>query len=174
MSMNDILDAVRRFDGVLELAPTPGSEYPEVAWGDHFLYFAPDGEVPQRVQPYATIITKDYPDDTLSRLSETGRWRVNIHVGRHRFADLLGEEPTAPGAETGWIMDFGDVKAAFQPIYDRLDHHYLNDIPGLENPTSENLAVWIWNELKPSLPALSEITVHETCTSGCRYRGPTV
>lgn len=58
-----------------------------------------------------------------------------------------------PGAQTGWIMDFGDVKAAFQPIYDRLDHHYLNDIPGLENPTSENLAVWIWNELKPSLPA---------------------
>ncbi|MDA3307040.1 MULTISPECIES: 6-carboxytetrahydropterin synthase QueD [Stenotrophomonas] len=78
-----------------------------------------------------------------------------------------------PGTQTGWIMDFGDVKAAFQPIYDRLDHHYLNDIPGLENPTSENLAVWIWNELKPSLPALSEITVHETCTSGCRYRGPT-
>lgn len=78
-----------------------------------------------------------------------------------------------PGAQTGWIMDFGDVKAAFQPIYDRLDHHYLNGIPGLENPTSENLAVWIWNELKPSLPALSEITVHETCTSGCRYRGPT-
>ncbi|WP_401741923.1 6-carboxytetrahydropterin synthase QueD [Stenotrophomonas geniculata] len=77
-----------------------------------------------------------------------------------------------PGAQTGWIMDFSDVKAAFQPIYDRLDHHYLNDIPGLENPTSENLAVWIWNELKPSLPALSEITVHETCTSGCRYRGP--
>jgi 6-pyruvoyltetrahydropterin/6-carboxytetrahydropterin synthase len=64
------------------------------------------------------------------------------------------------------------VRAAFQPIYDRLDHHYLNDIPGLENPTSENLAVWIWNELKPTLPALSEITVHETCTSGCRYRGP--
>lgn len=77
-----------------------------------------------------------------------------------------------PGAQTGWIMDFSDVKAAFQPIYDRLDHHYLNDIPGLENPTSENLAVWIWNELKPTLPALSEITVHETCTSGCRYRGP--
>lgn len=77
-----------------------------------------------------------------------------------------------PGPDTGWIMDFGDVKAAFQPIYDRLDHHYLNDIPGLENPTSENLAVWIWNELKPVLPALGEVTLHETCTSGCRYRGP--
>ena len=76
-----------------------------------------------------------------------------------------------PGAHSGWIMDFGDVKAAFQPIYDRLDHHYLNDIPGLENPTSERLAIWIWDELKPALPQLSEVTVHETCTSGCRYRG---
>lgn len=61
-------------------------------------------------------------------------FRVELHVS--------GE----PGAETGWIMDFGDIKAAFQPIYDRLDHHYLNDIEGLENPTSERLAIWIWNQ----------------------------
>ncbi|GAE51001.1 6-pyruvoyl tetrahydrobiopterin synthase [Xanthomonas arboricola pv. pruni MAFF 301420] len=86
-------------------------------------------------------------------------FRVELHVS--------GE----PGAETGWIMDFGDIKAAFQPIYDRLDHHYLNDIEGLENPTSERLAIWIWDQLKPALPQLSEIVVHETCTSGCRYRG---
>ena len=86
-------------------------------------------------------------------------FRVELHVGG------------VAGAETGWIMDFGDVKAAFQPIYDRLDHHYLNDIEGLENPTSERLAMWIWQQLKPSLPALSEVVIHETCTSGCRYRG---
>lgn len=77
-----------------------------------------------------------------------------------------------PGADTGWVMDFAEIKQAFQPIYDQLDHHYLNDIPGLENPTSENLARWIWERLKPALPLLSQITVHETCTSGCRYRGP--
>jgi 6-pyruvoyltetrahydropterin/6-carboxytetrahydropterin synthase len=76
-----------------------------------------------------------------------------------------------PGEDTGWIMDFGDIKAAFKPIYDQLDHHYLNDIEGLDNPTSERLAIWIWERLKPALPALSEIVVHETCTSGCRYRG---
>ena len=76
-----------------------------------------------------------------------------------------------PGDHSGWIMDFTDIKNAFQPIYGRLDHHYLNDVPGLENPTSENLARWIWNELKPVLPALSEVHVQETCTSGCRYRG---
>ena len=74
-------------------------------------------------------------------------------------------------AASGWVMDFADVKAAFQPTYDRLDHHYLNEIPGLENPTSENLARWIWNEMKPLLPLLSKVTVHETCTSGCVYDG---
>jgi 6-pyruvoyltetrahydropterin/6-carboxytetrahydropterin synthase len=68
-------------------------------------------------------------------------------------------------------MDFGDIKAAFAPIYARLDHHYLNDIEGLENPTSENLALWIWQELKPDLPLLSAIEIKETCTSGCVYRG---
>ena len=75
------------------------------------------------------------------------------------------------GAETGWVMDFADVKTAFQPLYDQLDHHYLNDIPGLENPTSERLAIWIWERLKPTLPQLSCVTVHETCTSGSRYTG---
>ena len=73
---------------------------------------------------------------------------------------------------TGWVMDFADIKRAFQPLYDQLDHHYLNDIEGLENPTSEVLARWIWDRLKPQLPLPSEILVHETCSSGCRYRGP--
>ena len=72
---------------------------------------------------------------------------------------------------TGWVMDFADLKSAFSPIYDQLDHHYLNDIPGLENPTSENLARWVWKALKPQLPQLSTIEIKETCTSGCIYRG---
>src|SRR5690606_1764938 len=57
-----------------------------------------------------------------------------------------------PGADSGWVMDFGDIKAAFRPLYERLDHHYLNEVEGLENPTSERLAVWIWERLKPALP----------------------
>ena len=72
---------------------------------------------------------------------------------------------------TGWVMDFAEVREAFQPTYDRLDHHYLNDVPGLENPTSENLARWIWEQMKPLLPLLDKVVVHETCTSGCVYRG---
>lgn len=71
----------------------------------------------------------------------------------------------------GWVQDFADIGVAFKPLFDRLDHHYLNEIPGLENPTSENLARWIWRHLKPGLPVLSAIVVRETCTTGCVYRG---
>ena len=73
---------------------------------------------------------------------------------------------------TGWIMDFADIKARFEPLYRQLDHNYLNDIEGLENPTSEILARWIWERLRPSLPQLSRVIVHETCTSGSVYEGP--
>lgn len=72
---------------------------------------------------------------------------------------------------TGWVMDFGDIKRHFEPIYRRLDHYYLNDIAGLENPTSEVLAMWIWQQLQPSLPQLCQVEIRETCTSGCIYRG---
>lgn len=72
---------------------------------------------------------------------------------------------------TGWVLDFAEIKEAFKPILDRLDHTYLNDIEGLANPTSENLARWIWDELKPRLAPLSKIVIRETCTSGCVYRG---
>jgi 6-pyruvoyltetrahydropterin/6-carboxytetrahydropterin synthase len=75
------------------------------------------------------------------------------------------------GERTGWVMDFADLKAAFQPIYDRLDHRYLNEIEGLENPTSEILARWIWRALRPNLQSLAEIEVRETCSTGCIYRG---
>jgi 6-pyruvoyltetrahydropterin/6-carboxytetrahydropterin synthase len=71
----------------------------------------------------------------------------------------------------GWVSDFADIKSAFQPILDQLDHSYLNEIDGLNNPTSENLARWIWNRLVGRLPGLSQLIVRETCTSGCRYRG---
>jgi 6-pyruvoyltetrahydropterin/6-carboxytetrahydropterin synthase len=71
----------------------------------------------------------------------------------------------------GWVMDFADMKAAFAPLFERIDHRYLNEITGLENPTSENLARWVWDELKPRLPLLDHVIVHETCTSACRYDG---
>lgn len=71
----------------------------------------------------------------------------------------------------GWLMDYADISAAFQPIWEMLDHHYLNEIPGLENPTSEIVAAWIWSRLKPKLPLLVEVVVAETCTARAVYRG---
>jgi 6-pyruvoyltetrahydropterin/6-carboxytetrahydropterin synthase len=74
-------------------------------------------------------------------------------------------------AVTGWIMDFADIKAAFDPLYKQLDHNYLNEIPGLENPTSEVLARWIWSHLAGNLPGLCRVVVRETCTSGATFIG---
>ncbi len=71
----------------------------------------------------------------------------------------------------GWVMDFAELKTAFAPLFEQLDHRYLNEIEGLENPTSENLARWIWERLRPALPLLSGVLVRETCTSACRYTG---
>ncbi len=93
MSMEHIIETVRGFDGSLVVIPDAGSGTPEIAWGDAFFYYAPDGEVPQHVQPYATIVTKDYPDDTSSKLDPPDRWRVNIHVDRETFVSLTGEQP---------------------------------------------------------------------------------
>lgn len=76
------------------------------------------------------------------------------------------------GDETGWVMDFADLSSAFAPLHDRLDHRYLNEVDGLENPTSEILAMWIWDRLEETLPELVRVDIHETCTSGCRYEGP--
>jgi 6-pyruvoyltetrahydropterin/6-carboxytetrahydropterin synthase len=78
------------------------------------------------------------------------------------------------GETTGWVLDFADIKRAFAPVHDQLDHRYLNEVAGLSNPTSENLARWIWDRLKPSLPMLSGVVVRETCTAGCVYEGPEV
>ena len=86
-------------------------------------------------------------------------FRVEIHVS--------GEVD----AHVGWVQDFAEIKAAFQPLFEQLDHNYLNDVAGLENPTSENLARWVWQRLKPGLPLLSKVVVHETCTCGAIYPG---
>ena len=71
----------------------------------------------------------------------------------------------------GWLMDYADLQKSFDPLHAALDHRLLNEVEGLENPTSENLAVWIWRRLKPSLEPLSEVVVHETCQARCSYRG---
>ncbi|MEU6307520.1 DUF6194 family protein [Streptomyces chartreusis] len=91
--MEQIIAAVRGLDGALVLLPGPEGDFPELAWGDAFFYHAPDGRIPLNTQPYGTIVTKDYPDDTVCDLDPPDRWRVNIHVDRATFEELTGEEP---------------------------------------------------------------------------------
>jgi 6-pyruvoyltetrahydropterin/6-carboxytetrahydropterin synthase len=76
-----------------------------------------------------------------------------------------------PVNEMGWVMDFAELKKICKPWIEVLDHSYLNEIEGLENPTSENIAVWLWDKLIKKLPELSAIEIMETCTSGCIYSG---
>jgi hypothetical protein len=93
MSMEQIIATVRGLAGALVLVPEPGGDFPEIAWGDAFFYYAPDGRIPQNTQPYGTIVTKNYPDDATSDLDPPGRWRVNVHVDGAMFRQLTGEEP---------------------------------------------------------------------------------
>jgi 6-pyruvoyltetrahydropterin/6-carboxytetrahydropterin synthase len=86
-------------------------------------------------------------------------FRVVVHI----------EGPVADSV--GWVRDFAELSCAMEPLLQRLDHYYLNEIEGLENPTSEVLAQWIWDRLLPALPDLSQVVVRETCTTGCVYRG---
>lgn len=87
-------------------------------------------------------------------------FRVELHVSG----------PLHP--QLGWVVDFAELDGAAQDIRAALDHRYLNDIPGLDNPTSEHLAMWIWARLKPALPGIARVVVQETAHSGCSYTGP--
>ena len=115
-------------------------------------------------------IYKEFHFEAAHRLPNVpeGHKCARLHGHSFQVRLCIEGEVTEP---TGWVMDFGDLKASFKPVIDQLDHYYLNDIPGLENPTSENIARWIWAKLIPTLPQLSSIEIRETCTSGCVYRG---
>jgi 6-pyruvoyltetrahydropterin/6-carboxytetrahydropterin synthase len=119
----------------------------------------------------ATVdIFKTFTLECAHRLPNVPVGHKCARVHGHSFkVDLHVRGPV--DARLGWVMDFADIKTAFEPLYQQLDHRYLNDVSGLDNPTSENLARWIWTHLKPALPLLSRVVVHETCTSGCTYEG---
>ncbi len=100
MSMEQIIATVRDFSGALVVLPEQAGGFPELAWGDAFFYYAPDGQLPRNVQPYGTVVTKNYPDDTASALDLPGRWRVNIHVDRTTFRELTGRSRVVPTGST--------------------------------------------------------------------------
>ena len=115
-------------------------------------------------------IWKDFSFDSAHRLPRVPEGHKCGRLHGHTFQVRIAVRGV-PGEDTGWVLDFADLKAAWKPLEHALDHRYLNEIEGLENPTSEILAAWIWERLKPVLPLLSEVQVKETCTAGCVYRG---
>ena len=111
------------------------------------------------------------PSETLARLLPLlpeGHKCRRLHGHSFRVEIVVAGECDP---RLGWLMDYADLTKVFKPIWEKLDHYYLNEIPGLENPTSEVLAVWIWQKLKPKLPLLTEVVVAETCTARAVYRG---
>ncbi|OZF05363.1 DUF6194 family protein [Rhodococcoides fascians] len=134
MSIQRILSEVETYEGVLDLAPGPGSAHPEISWGDHFFYYAPDGQIPRTRQPFATIVTKNYPGDTGSRLDDTDRWRLNIHSGADRFTedpsvsdvgavDVFLPHPVYPG----WVCVVNPETRSLDTALELLRIAYLAD-----------------------------------------------
>ncbi len=122
-------------------------------------------------QPSDTVrIVRKFTFEAAHRLPHAGEGHKCARLHGHSFqVELVCAGKIDP--KKGWLIDFAQIKHLFSPLYDSLDHNYLNDIEGLENPTSENLARWIWTQLKPSLPILDQINIAETCNARCEYRG---
>jgi len=125
-------------------------------------------ESPQQVK--RAEIFKEFSFEAAHRLPNVPEGHKCARLHGHSYRVEIRVEGEV-GMESGWVVDFADLSAAFKPLHARLDHYYLNEIPGLENPTSEVLAKWIWDRLETTLPGLKEVVVRETCTSGCSYRG---
>lgn len=115
-------------------------------------------------------LTKDYTFESAHTLPHVPEGHKCARMHGHSFkVEISVEGDVDPNK--GWLMDHSDISRVMEPIVEELDHAYLNDIPGLENPTFEVLAGWIWERLKPTLPGLAEIVIHETPTARCSYRG---
>jgi len=106
----------------------------------------------------AHLLPNAAPDHKCARLHGHS-FGVELHVGG----------PVDP--ELGWVVDFAEIAAAWRPLHDQLDHRYLNEVEGLDNPTSERIAEWIWTRVRPTLAGLVRVVVRETCTASCTYTG---
>lgn len=116
------------------------------------------------------IIYKNFTFDSAHFLPNVpqGHKCKNMHGHTYQLIVFIEGKIIEP---EGWVIDFADLKEHINPIINQLDHHCLNDLPGLENPTSENLSVWLWNRIKLLIPGLKRIELKETHTSGAIYEG---
>lgn len=117
-------------------------------------------ELTQTFRIEASHQLHDAPSESKCARLHGHSWEIEVRVSG------------AVDEERGWVIDYGEIEDAWEPLHERLDHRHLNDVEGLDNPTSEMLAAWIWERLEPRLEGLLCIVVHETCTSRCAYFGP--
>ena len=118
-----------------------------------------------------TDLEKDFTLECAHRLPRVPEGHKCARMHGHSFRITVKVEGEVD-PRTGWVQDYADLSRAFAPVHEALDHRCLNDVAGLENPTSERLAEWVWQHLKPALPLLSRVVVQETCNAGCSYGGP--
>lgn len=124
----------------------------------------------QRTEPHAEVFV-EFTFEAAHRLPHVPPTHKCARLHGHSFRVTVHVRGPVD-RRTGFVVDFADLHAAWAPLGEQLDHRYLNEVEGLDNPTSEKLAQWIWQRLQPALPGLCQITVRETCTSGVVYRGP--
>ena len=115
-------------------------------------------------------LTKDFAFESAQTLPAAPEGHKCRRMHGHSFKVEVSVEGEVDPA-SGWVYDHAQISAAMKPLVSQLDHAYLNEIAGLENPTIENMAGWFWEKLASQLPGLCEIVIHETTTARCVYRG---
>jgi len=123
-----------------------------------------------RWYPVKVRLIKELRFEAAHRLPRVPEGHKCARLHGHSFKVELAIEGVV-NPDTGFLIDYSRIEELWQPLHDQLDHNYLNDIPGLENPTSEVLAHWLWHRIKPTLDELTRVIVHETCDARCEYEG---
>ena len=122
------------------------------------------------MDPHVVELVKDFRFEAAHYLPNVPEGHKCRRMHGHSFrGEVAIRGPIDP--RTGWLIDFADLKLAVDPVVARLDHYLLNEVDGLQNPTSEEIAIWIWAKIAPSMPQLYRVTIEETCTTRCHYYG---
>jgi 6-pyruvoyltetrahydropterin/6-carboxytetrahydropterin synthase len=117
------------------------------------------------------ILSKEFTFEAAHQLPQHDGKCARLHGHSWKaIVFVAGDLLQVTGAKAGMLIDYADIKGIVKPIIDDyLDHHYLNETTGLDDPTSEAIAAWLYRFIKPNLPGLIAVRIDETCTSSCTY-----